>query len=74
MEWLRARVAEMADKAVRLFAHLGPGSVDIMGSQLLEAYITVNITKVQAAQLQGLLISYCLAAKLRKCRLRFTAP
>ena len=35
-----------------------------MGSQLVEAYITDNTPKAQAAQLNGLLTSYCLATKV----------
>ena len=89
-EWLRARVAGMTGKAVRLFAHLGLESVDNMGSQIVEANIH---DKAHAAQLQGLLASYCFSNKLVhltralrlqwwclalcesvKCRLRCTPP
>lgn len=64
MEWLRARVAETADKAVRIFAHLGPDSARIMGSHLMGDYVTVGIPKIQAPQLQSLMASYCCAIKL----------
>ena len=54
----------------------GPSQVKgNMGSQLVDAYITENIPKVQAAQLQSHLASYCIATNIdtpqMPCHLRW---
>jgi len=36
--WLRARVAEVTDKVVNIYAHLGIETVDNMGSQQVDDY------------------------------------
>ena len=54
-EWLRSRVAEIADKAIRLFAHPGSDSIGIMRSQMEGDYATAGIPKAHAPYMQGLL-------------------
>jgi hypothetical protein len=66
MAWIKARVTELAQPALQIFAHLGLESVDMLGRKLTskpEAYNT-NVPKIHEPQLQSLVTSYCFAPKL----------
>ena len=66
LQWLKAQVNELSQKALTVFAHLGIESVDSLGRSLIEdssKYVT-NVPKISEPQIQSLLTSYCFTTKL----------
>jgi hypothetical protein len=61
------QVRALTQPALRVFAHLGLGSVDDLGRSLVsspDTYVTEGIAKIESPQLQSLITSYCFASKL----------
>jgi len=66
LDWLSARVGELSQEVMCLYAHQGLGSVDTLARELLDEPLKfdTDVPKVHEPQLQSIITSYCLAPKL----------
>ena len=63
LEWLRARVDELSQEVMCLYAHLGLESADALARELIDgpSMFDTNVPEVHESQVQSIITSYCLA-------------